>query len=605
MLPNFPLIRLVSSLIVIIALSQCTKITEVQIDPPVIKQEQPQPKVATTPYYTMPATAYLALAKNQIDEEKQNLLVLAAGRFISDGQWREGVRTLAQTSNLTPRQTDIKNILLAKVDLIREQPRFAIAKLANVNKIIRLPPFYQIQFHEILAQAYEPVGNAAESVIERIKLEQLLPDEDSRNSNRRILWLTLSKLPIAELHTLAIEAADDAHLQGWMELALIQRQSNDNAQTIFAKVSQWQDQYFNHPANNLLPSPLSALRPYLHDSPRQMALLLPLSGPLAGPGLAIRDGVRDAAVDSATKIRLYDTASDKVTSLYKQAIEDGADFVIGPLTKAEVASVATMEHPIPTLLLNDTDVANAPNVYCFSLSPNNEAKQIAIKASKKGYKHALIIAPAGTWGDEIVKAFVTQWQANGGVVVDKLAYDSKKNLDRAVRNLLHISESYAREKQLKRLLGDRILSTPRRRQDFDMIFLLAYPSKGRQIMPLLKYYFAGNVPVYATSTVYGGSPNTLKDKDLDGIIFSDMPWVFTHQMGNRNWPEQLNSYSRLYALGLDSFALSRQLNQLLLFPAMGISDKSGILYLNQAQQIARIPAWGKFRGGKAVYFGGT
>jgi uncharacterized protein len=600
MLPNFPIIRLVSLLILSIFLSQCSQVTEAQIEPKVSKQPALQlqpPKAATTPY-SLPATAYLAQAKKQPDE-KQNLLEMAAGRFIYDGQWRDGIDTLAQTGDLTPIQTAIKEILLAKVNLIREQPRAAIAKLAKVHKIARLPAFYQIQYHEILASAYESLGNAAESVVERIKLEQLLPDEESRNNNRRILWLTLTKLPIAELNTLAIETADDAQLQGWAELALIPRQ-NDNAQMIFAKVSQWQNHYFNHPANNLLPSPLSSIKPYLHDTPQQIALLLPLSGSLAGPGHAICDGVKAAAKHSTTTIRLYDTALGDVISLYQQALDDGADYVVGPLTKADVASVAAIEHPVPTLLLNDTNVANDPNVYCFSLSPSNEAKQIAIKAAKKGYKRAIIIAPAGAWGEEIVMAFSTPWRANGGVVVDKLAYDNKENLDIAVRDLLHISASQIREKQLKRILGRAIVSTPRRRQDFDMIFLLAYPSKGRQIMPLLKYYFAGNVPVYAPSTIYAGSPNILKDKDLDGIIFSDMPWVFSHQMGNRNWPEQFNCYSRLYALGIDSFTLSTQLNRLLLFPAMGINDKSGILYLNQAQQIARIPAWGQFRGGMAV-----
>ena len=107
------------------------------------------------------------------------------------------------------------------------------------------------------------------------------------------------------------------------------------------------------------------------------------------------------------------------------------------------------------------------------------------------------------------------------------------------------------------------------------------------------------MPVYATSAVYAGGKNVMRDRDLDGVVFCDMPWVFTHQVENRNWPEQFNSYNRLYALGLDSYALSTQLNQLLLFPAMGVSEKSGVLYLNSSQQIARILAWGKFKQGLA------
>ncbi|WP_347251734.1 penicillin-binding protein activator, partial [Legionella sp.] len=342
------------------------------------------------------------------------------------------------------------------------------------------------------------------------------------------------------------------------------------------------------------------LKPYLHSAPKQIALLLPLSGPLAGPGGAIRDGFMAAASNSSTTIRQYDTAVGDVAALYQQALSEGADYVVGPLSKTDVAVVATMEHPVPTLLLNDIDVTNSTNAYRFGLSPSNEARQVAVKAEKKGYKRALIIAPAGQWGDEIVAAFTAQWQSSGGVIVDKLAYGNNDNLNVAVRDLLHVSDSQAREKRLKDILGQKIQMIPRRRQDFDMIFLLAYPSKARQIMPLLRYYFAGDVPVYATSTVYAGSPNIMRDKDLDGIIFSDMPWVFAHQMANKNWPEQLNSYSRLYALGMDSYTLSTQLNQLLLFPAMGIDDKSGVLYLNRAQQIARIPAWGQFKGGVAV-----
>lgn len=596
MLPNSLVLKLVSLIVSVILLSQCTKVAENQNTPP-------RPNKQSAIPYTMPASAYLALAKNQGGDEQQNLLLMAAGRFIYDGQWREGIKTLAQTNNLSPEQTSEKNILLAKTDLIREQPKAAVARLSGVREINSLPSFYQVQFHEILANAYESIGNASESVIERIKLERLLTDEVAQANNRRILWLTLTKLPVAELNTLAIEAQEGSDLQGWMELALIPRQNSANAEATYARVEQWQQQYPGHPANGILPSPLSAVKPYLHRTPRQMALLLPLTGPLAGPGNAIRDGFVSAAESnpaSEAKIRLYDTAAGNVADLYQQAVADGADYVVGPLSKTDVASVAAMDHPVPTLLLNDMETGTNTNAYRFGLSPSNEARQVAVKARKRGLRRALIIAPKGIWGDEIVAAFSSQWRSSDGIISDQLRYANNEDLNIAVRDILHISDSQVREKKLKQLLGSNIQSVPARRQDFDMIFMLAYPSKARQIMPLLKYYFAGDVPVYATSTVYSGSLNIMKDKDLNGIIFCDMPWVFAHQLGNKNWPEQLNSYNRLYALGMDSYALANQLNQLLLFSAMGVNDKSGALYLNRAQQVARIPAWGQFRNGVAV-----
>ncbi|MDI9818001.1 MULTISPECIES: penicillin-binding protein activator [unclassified Legionella] len=590
---NSSLLKIMMLFCAIIWLCQCTHVANNQS--PLSRSNQQY-----TPY-TMPAAAYLALAKNQGGNEEQNLLIMAAGRLIYDGQWREGVRTLAKTSNLSTAQAHEKNILLAKTEMMREQPRAAIAKLSAVRDTSSLPLFYQVQYHEILANAYETVGSSTESLTERIKLEQVLPDEAGRANNRRILWLTLTKLPIAELNTLAIEAQEDSDIEGWVRLALLARQNSASAETSYAQIEAWQRQYPSHPANGILPSPLAAVKPYLYRTPRQMALLLPLSGSLAGPGAAIRDGFMAAANNAAgiSAIRLYDTAKGNVRELYQQALNEGADYVVGPLSKSDVASVAAMNHPVPTLLLNDLETGINGNAYLFGLSPANEARQVAVKASKNGYRRALVIAPSGAWGEEIVAAFNAQWQKAGGLVVDQLNYDSNTNLNLAVRDLLRVSESQAREKQLKQLLGN-IEAAPSRRQDVDMIFLLGYPSKARQIMPLLKYYFAGDVPVYATSTVYSGSINAMKDRDLDGIIFCDMPWVFAHQAGQKNWPEQFNSYNRLYALGMDSFALATQLNQLLLFPAMGVNDKSGALYLNRAQQVARIPAWGKFKGGVAV-----
>lgn len=583
----------------VVLLSQCTKMTTES-------HLQVNQKLASP--YTMPATAYLALAKNQTGAEKQSLLIMAAGRFIYDGQWQQGSSILTQTGDLPADLANEKQILLAKIDLIRDQPRIAINKLAIVRDVNTLPIFYQVQFHEMLAAAFQSIGNPGESVVERIKLEYLLPDEALKANNRRVLWLSLTTLPTAELDTMAAEASDGSTLKGWMELALISRKHYTNPQVMLGDIANWRAHYPAHPANYIMPSS-DSLNQRLFGQPKNMALLLPLTGPLAGPGGAIKDGFMSAYEASGTQhfvnIHAYDTNSVNVSDLYRQAIADGADYVVGPLSKTDVAAVANMNHPVPTLLLNDLDGRIHDNAYQFGLSPSNEARQVAARARKNGYTRALIIAPSGAWGDDVVGAFTNQWSGSGGHVVDTMHYGAKDDLSSGIRNFLHVSASEARESNLKRVLGNSIESTPRRRQDFDVIFLLAYPSKARQIMPMLKYYYAGDVPVYATSSVYSGSANSMNDRDLNGITFCDMPWVFSHQMGTRNWPEQFNSYNRLYALGMDSYALSNQLNQLVLFPALGIRDKSGVLYLGPNQQIARILAFGQFRQGLPQLLGET
>ncbi|HHT0594584.1 TPA: penicillin-binding protein activator [Legionella anisa] len=581
-------------------LCQCTT----AVNPPEMAAPAPTPKVEKKKIaspYSKPTGSYLVQAKNQEGIEKQQSLLLAAGRLISEGQWRQGAAILAQTSELTSALKDEKNLLLAQIDLIRDRPQIALNRLDDITAHNELSPYQKIQLHELLAQAYRSTGKQLESVNERIQLETLLTDEESQANNRRTLWLTLTRIPQAELNSFAAKVANQSVLQGWIQLALISRTYRDNPKSLLAALDHWQSQYRGHPANNILPTPLDSIANKIRAQPKQVALLLPLSGALQGPGTAVRDGFMAAYKsnnsETSMQVKSYDTNKGDVTSLYQNAINDGADYIVGPLTKSQVAAIAALPHPVPTLLLNDADTAIQENSYSFGLSPANEAMQVAIRAKNKGYSRALIIAPGNDWGKEVTKAFTQQWQKSGGRVVDTFLYGSNDDLNKKMKDFLQITNSQQREKKLRELLGQKIQPVISRRQDFDMIFLLAYPSKARQIMPLLNYYYAGDVPVYATASVYGGSANPLKDKDLDGIIFCDIPWVFSHQAGTRNWPEQFNSYNRLYALGIDSYTLATQLNQLMLFPADQSQNGEGILYLKPSQHVARVLEWGQFKQG--------
>lgn len=569
----------------IVAFTGCTKMAEshLRVNPSLV-----------TPF-TMPAEAYLAIASHQMGEEKQNLLLMAAGRYIFDGQWQKGDAILQQNTMVTIQQKRQRLILLAKIAMLRQNPKQARFYLADVHGEEGLSLFYALQYHELLASSYHASGNLTDAIHERMQLERLLPDEPSRMGNRRILWLMLNNLSKIELTELLIESKTDTVWQGWLSLAAIARDGRLSSDELYQEISVWQRNYPGHPANGILPQPLERIRPYLMPKPERIGVLLPLSGSLSGPGNAIKDGILQAKkVDhlDSISIRFYDTAQVQAGILYQKAIEEGAQYIIGPLTKPDVLAVSRMSHPVPTLLLNDIHATQQPNVYQFGLSLPNEAEQVAVKARQSGLSKALIIAPQGIWGDEIVQAFQRQWTANGGTIADIYRFDNKDNVSEKLRFLLHA----VKDSSIKK--GEVIPLESKRRQDVDMIFLLAYPSKARQIMPILKYYYAGNIPVYSTSTVYAGTPDRMNDKDLDGIILCDMPWVFQHdKMVSRQWSELLNSYNRLYAMGFDSMQLVYRLNYLLMFPALGLSESSGILYMAGGQRIARILSWGQFRDG--------
>lgn len=585
-----PCVKLGLIVIGLCLLCQCNKVNQ-----------QPQNQRLNNTPFSLPASAYLAMSENQSDSEKQSLLILAAGRLIFDGQWKQGKQILAQVKPQSLPLQNEKLVLSAKAALIAKEPKTAIRNLSQVKQTEALSSFYQRQYHLLLAEAYESQKLAVESVNERVKLDQYLSSESEKIGNRRKLWLTLTKMPVEELTTQAIERGPNTPLGGWMQLASIARSAHE-PDTLIDSVQQWKINHNQHPANSILPSSLSSIRPWLNDSPQKIALLLPLSGPLSAPGRAVLDGFlaeKKNQPGNSPSVLTYDTHQQNAAHLYQQAVNDGAQYVVGPLSKQEVALVAAVDHPVPVLLLNDAESHAKANTYQFGLSPANEARQLALKAAKDGKRHALIIAPKGQWGLEITSAFKQQWQRDGGIVVDRLEYSNASDLNREVRDLLHVNYSEERATALKKVIGRDITPVTRRREDFDMIFLLAYPSKARQIMPLLRYYYAGSEPVYSISTVYAGVKDTTRNRDLDGIIFCDMPWVFqSSDTQHKNWPEALNSYNRLFAIGKDSYALATQLNQLILFPAMGVSDSSGILYLTQAQQVARMVTWGQFVNGE-------
>lgn len=593
MLFKTPVMRLFYILFLVFFLCRCVQTADSRLSVPLSGKSRQD---------RLSASEHITLANNEKGNARQARLIAAAMQAAHENHGGQVRAILAQTLELTPVQSAQKEILLAKMDVL--QGRYPSAeRLTSLQEINAFPMPWPVYYHEVLARIYEHAGQKIKAASERISLDSLLTEAKDIQSNRQALWVNLNRFSSLELEN-QTEKTRNSLEQGWLALALISKNTDNNARAMLKAVDAWQNTFPNHPANHLLADPLSLVAQKLRPAPRQIALLLPLTGTLAGPGNAIKDGFMSAAKKQDTlRIKVYDTYKDNAEKLYAQAIGEGADYVVGPLNKKDAAAVAAVDNPVPTLLLNEVETAKQPNTWQFGLSPALEAAQVAAKASNQGYKRALVIAPEGVWGHEVAAAFSRQWQAEGGQVVDKLVYKNKSDLAFDIREALQVSLSENREKTIKRLLGEKVQTRPGRRNDIDMIFLLAYPGKARQIMPLLKYYYAGDLPVYATSAVYSGSVNSMKDKDLDGIIFCDMPFVFGNSMANKSWPEQFNSYTRLYALGIDSFNLVMQLNQLTLLPALGIGSKNGLLYLTNTNQVVRIPEWGKFKAGQAAILG--
>lgn len=339
---------------------------------------------------------------------------------------------------------------------------------------------------------------------------------------------------------------------------------------------------------------------------QKIALLLPLHGRYKGPATAIRNGFL-AAYDfdkkqrhTEAQVNILDT-SQNAADAYQKAISEGANAVVGPLTKEDVQLIAGLPtHPVPTLALNtlDTKSVGSTQLYQLGLSPQDEAQAVAQKAHQQGYRNAIILTPNTPWGKTVAATLNQQWKAMGGNVVDQLAFSSSmQELSGEIPQLLKISTDN------KQPRSGPNAKPANRRQDFDVILLAAPSNSARGIMSLLKFNYVQNIPVYATSSVYTGHPNPSYDQELNGIYFCDIPWLNPAQLpesiaeikrhAENLWPQNYQQYPRFYALGVDAYRLISGIPN-------AQNGGTGYLTLDKENKLHRKLIWFQMRDGVPV-----
>lgn len=572
-----------------------------------LPQANPEP-VALSQHYPLTADAYLQKAQSASGEPHFSYTLLAVGRLLQDGSQARAKQILDSLDDdqLSNELNTQKYLLSAQIAEQAQQPNQTLEYLSHVRQIESLPELQRTHFHNLRARAYLENHQPLESIRERITLSQVLTQADSQNWNRDLIWKTLQHSDEDLLKTASHEQSED-ELQAWLALAYSIKH-NEDGEELTSELKDWQQQHPNHAGSVYIPQ---HLRLRDEDIPKNLALLLPLHGNLAKPGNAIRDGFMAAYFAAKQngqniRVKIYDSSRTKdIKSLYDQVTKAGANFVIGPLSKDNVTTLAKNNFQVPTLSLNYTNenLLSPNNLYQFGLSPQDEALQVAIKAFQDGKRNAVLIYPGDKWGANLAETFQTQWQHLGGSLIGSLAYQNKTNLNQEIRKLLQIDKSQARKKNLQNIVKESLQFIPRRRQDIDMIFLIAKPKIAQQIQPLLKFHYAGDVAVYANSLIYQYSPNG--NKDIDGITFCDIPWLLDPehvQQISKNMSalakHKSSHFSRLYALGYDSLQIALKLNQLQHFPEIGMPGATGRLYLDPRGRIRRELIWAKVDNGK-------
>lgn len=560
------------------------------------------------------AGAYIGLATQARGVEQDRLTLLAVEQWLDAGDGRRARNALSGVA--MPQSGEMLWLWStdsAALALWEGRPDRAMSLLESLTEQ-PLPADYRARVDALRADAWFQKGDPARATDIYIQREGWLDNPATLERNRHRLWAGLLISDTAVLRS-AAESAYDPLVRGWLTLAVLANTTGQQGIGWSNGIVAWQQNYHNHPAATIL-TDLAQPDDVLLDYPRQIALLLPLSGSYAAAGNAIKNGFLGAyyaavsGLENTQQIRVYDINEfGGAGQAYNQAVIDGAEFVVGPLIRRSVGDLATeMMLPIPVLALNYVagDLPAPPGFYQFALSPEDEARSAATRAIAEGHKRAVALVPASETGTRVLQSFAMEFAAQGGTLLDHRIYETAvQDFAFEIEGLMSLTESVQRYNRLRANIGGPLQFDPRRRQDVDLIFLYADAGAGRLIKSQLKFHYSGELPVYATSVIYGldGRSNS----DLNGVMFADTPWTISPPAWIADYPALFENYwpaqrrqTRLHAMGYDAYHLVGNLFGAREQGMDEITGATGQLYLDVDGRVHRKLAWAQFENGVPV-----
>jgi outer membrane PBP1 activator LpoA protein len=600
-----------------LSIASCTTPTTQTQAPGSEKQFAQAERLAREGKYVEAAQVYEQVAATSPKELRDRLLLRAAKEYLLAGDPDKVNATLAKLSPSLPTQDFATRAqIAAELALQSRNPAKALTELDRIPQPI--PRENAPGVLALRAKAQFALNKPALGVTTALERERLLNNPQDIRANQRLIWEGLQQSAAGNAD-FKPQPGSSPIVAGWLDLGSAALVAARNPFTAKNDLASWRARYPTHPANTFLNEEVLPDLGVGLDYPTQVALVLPLSGRQQAAGVAVRDGFMAALLqqDPARRpqVNIYDTVAMGASTAYRRAIADGAQFVVGPLMKEDVAALgASSDVSVLTLALNQLPdgASSPPMLFQFSLDPEDEARQVARRVIADGRNRGLALLPNNEWGQRLYRAFETELKAQGGSVAGVRYYDtSARDFSDPISRLLLIDESRARANSLSAALGQRFEFEPRRRSDAKFVFIGAYPSQGRSLRPTLRFYLADDLPVYATSDIF--EPDAQANNDLDGVIFPDMPWVISPDAVStdlrtalsRYWPMRARGRGRLYAFGFDAYRIVPLLKAGKFGPANTIPGMTGLLSIDERGRVRRELDWARVMDGQPVPVGAT
>ena len=566
--------------------------------------------------YQEAATIFWSVAETKSSPQREALQIRAAEAVLQPETKLQAQQYLSaiDDSVLTQDLFVRKRIASAELGLINGQPQLALD--AVPVKLIELSQKYKPHVLAVRAKALQAAGQTRESIETRVALNPLLKKPDQLKQNNQLIWQSLLNANTEEISAW-LSSNKNPDLAAWLSLASIQKQAHENLASLENQLQLWRTRHPNHRIPNHLVDSIAQDWATFRIAPNRIALLLPMTGRYSKVAEAIYAGFTTArefgeAFNPPPEIILYDTGDDPVTavSYYRRAVNEGADFIIGPLQKDAVSILASQgQLAVPTLSLNYADdvLAGPQNLFQFGLLPEDEARQVAERALLDNHNAALVLVPEGEWGTRLLEAFSSRFFELGGIVLQSERYIAKNaDYSIAIKNLLQLNQSEQRRRNIQSIIKKNVEFEPRRREDADLIFIAASPQQARLLRPQLSYHYASDLPVYATSHVFSGNENISADQDINGITYCDIPWLLSNDPPVELFRDSLDlqltsSQSRLprfAALGIDAYQIIPHLQRLAAYEYDRYDGMTGKLSVGGQNRIFRELIWAKFQDGR-------
>ena len=376
------------------------------------------------------------------------------------------------------------------------------------------------------------------------------------------------------------------------------------------RLADWLSRHPRHSFAAVLPEPLARLR---HRPPaaQRVGLFIPLNGALAAAGQTVRDGFISAYLqDSAAvkpEVRIYDTAAEPMAVLLQASRSAGIQFIVGPLSKTALQSLIGLRPGIPMLALNypntlaeggicvgeaEAHLKAGRDFAALGLAIEDEAALIAERLQADGRERVLVIRNGRSWAIRGTSHLARFWPHH----LEQHAFGNIRTMTESVGEALQVAASQARHDQLAQALGTSLEFLPRARQDIDGIVAFVDHLQARALAPALKFHFAEELPVYASSQSVRGAARL---GDLEGFQVAELPFRLHPGPLHRAFSEAFGSHDAnltdLFALGIDAYRLFDHWS--LLSAGDPLRGATGTLRLGDDGCIRRTLGWAVVQGG--------